>query len=144
MGRARQTQADVIMISGCKDEQMPTDEGKADPSGAMTSALTHVLSDHSDISCRGLLPRMRKYLSANGFCQVPQMSSEQFITLDSSFVSYEDRSGLNGEKETVKTTKNSTKHKKAKTKYENPRETNNNLIFLCFLQGFHRLGVFTV
>eukprot|EP00747_Dinoflagellata_sp_TGD_P023929 gnl/TRDRNA2_/TRDRNA2_130187_c0_seq1.p1 gnl/TRDRNA2_/TRDRNA2_130187_c0~~gnl/TRDRNA2_/TRDRNA2_130187_c0_seq1.p1 ORF type:complete len:691 (+),score=104.16 gnl/TRDRNA2_/TRDRNA2_130187_c0_seq1:30-2075(+) len=96
VGKARHTRANVIMISGCKDEQTSADVsagqlGQNAASGAMTSAFAHVIRDNHNISCKGLLHRMQQYLRSNGFRQVPQMSSEQFVSLDSPFVSYEER-----------------------------------------------------
>jgi len=86
------SKAHVIMLSGCKDTQTSADIqagslGAAKAAGAMTTALRHVINP--DISCHKLVQTMRRYLKRNHFNQVPQMSSEQFVQLDSSYVNYE-------------------------------------------------------
>jgi hypothetical protein len=83
--------ANVIMISGCKDDQTSADiQGGSlskKAAGAMTTALRHCLQ--ADITCEDLIKSMRQFIKRNGFAQVPQLSSEQFVKLDSSFVNYE-------------------------------------------------------
>jgi hypothetical protein len=83
--------AEVIMISGCKDTQTSADVqagsmGEAKAAGAMTTAFRHCVTP--SISCEELLSKMHQFLKRNQYSQVPQMSSEQFVQLDSSFVSY--------------------------------------------------------
>lgn len=85
------SKADLIMISGCKDTQtsagapaniMGADKGQ----GAMTTAFQHCVNP--SITCEDLMAQMTEFLRKNSFQQVPQMSSEQFIKLDSTFVGY--------------------------------------------------------
>eukprot|EP00929_Paragymnodinium_shiwhaense_P094551 TRINITY_DN5516_c0_g2_i1.p1 TRINITY_DN5516_c0_g2~~TRINITY_DN5516_c0_g2_i1.p1 ORF type:complete len:928 (+),score=244.21 TRINITY_DN5516_c0_g2_i1:411-2786(+) len=88
---ANASKADVIMISGCEDNQTSGDVGAGHlgnerAAGAMTTALRNTLTP--EISCEDLMMKMRTYLKKNGFAQVPQMSSEQFLSLDSSYVRY--------------------------------------------------------
>jgi len=52
----------------------------------MTTAFKQSIS--ATISCEELLLRMRQVLKRGGFQQLPQMSSERFVQLDSSFLSY--------------------------------------------------------
>lgn len=90
------SQADVIMISGCKDDQTSADVqagsmGALQAAGAMTTAFRHSITP--TISCEDLLQSMRAFLRQNRYDQVPQMSSERFVQLDSSFVSYAARKG---------------------------------------------------
>jgi len=90
-GQQQIDNAEVIMLSGCKDTQTSADVsagsmGVAKAAGAMTTAFRHTISP--DIACEDLLVRMRSFLKQNGYDQVPQMSSEQFVQLDSSFVGY--------------------------------------------------------
>lgn len=69
--------AQVIMVSGCKDNQYSMDTVIDDkPQGAMTASLLHVLgeTDYS-ITCYALLSKMRKFLEVNNYDQVPQMTS---------------------------------------------------------------------
>lgn len=89
--KVQRTQAEVLMLSGCKDSQTSADVqagslGTTKAAGAMTTALRHALTP--TISCQDLLERMRSYLRSNQFAQVPQMSSEQFLQMDCSFVQY--------------------------------------------------------
>mmetsp|Transcript_130658 Transcript_130658/g.419016 ORF Transcript_130658/g.419016 Transcript_130658/m.419016 type:complete len:1139 (+) Transcript_130658:92-3508(+) len=89
--RPKGGQAEVIMISGCQDTQTSADVsagsmGVAQAAGAMTTALRNCISP--TVSCQDLLLRMRDYLNSNTYAQVPQMSSEQYINLESSFVTY--------------------------------------------------------
>jgi len=84
------SKAEVLMISGCKDDQTSADyQGSLAPkaAGAMTTAFRHVISP--TVTCEELLHGMRGFLKKNNFQQVPQMSSEEFIQLDSSYVNYE-------------------------------------------------------
>lgn len=83
--------AEVIMISGCKDSQTSADVqagsmGAARAAGAMTTSFRHTISP--TIYCEDLLLGMRHFLKKNHYDQVPQMSSEQFVQLDSKFVGY--------------------------------------------------------
>lgn len=85
------TKAEVIMLSGCKDDQTSADVtagtlGTDGAAGAMTTALKNTLTP--GISCHKLLTSMRAFLKAHRYTQVPQMSSEQFVQLDSSFTDY--------------------------------------------------------
>merc|ERR1712217_638410 len=83
------SKAEVVMISGCKDSQTSADVqagsmGAKRAAGAMTTAFRHAINP--TISCEDLLLEMRRFLKRNGYDQVPQMSSEQFVQLDSPFV----------------------------------------------------------
>lgn len=88
----RPSEAEVIMISGCKDDQTSADVqggsmGATKAAGAMTTALRHCVN--TTISCHDLLMSMRAFLKQNKYEQVPQMSSEKCIQLDAPFVNYE-------------------------------------------------------
>jgi hypothetical protein len=88
---AKPSGAEVIMLSGCKDTQTSGDVsagslGLTKAAGAMTTAFRHAIDEK--ISCEDLMLKMRHYLKRNSFVQVPQMSSEQFITMESSFVGF--------------------------------------------------------
>merc|ERR1712226_382350 len=52
----------------------------------MTTAFRHTVT--RTICCDELLLAMRHFLKQNHYQQIPQMSSEQFVQLDSSFVGY--------------------------------------------------------
>lgn len=90
-GRPKGGQAEVLMISGCKDDQTSADVsagsmGVAKAAGAMTTAFRHCVTP--TITVHDLVLSMRDYLQRNSYEQVPQMSSEQYINLESSFVTY--------------------------------------------------------
>merc|ERR1711988_1180684 len=74
--------ADVVMISGCKDEQESQDAhvGRAF-TGAMTKALQMSIKQRPTLSLHHLLQSMRRYLKRGNFVQVPQMSSERMLDL---------------------------------------------------------------
>lgn len=92
--KARQgakSQGEVLMISGCRDDQTSADVaassmGNRKSAGAMTMSFKHCLT--KDISCHKLLQRMRRYLKKQGYSQVPQLHSEQFLRLDEPFAGY--------------------------------------------------------
>lgn len=73
--------ADVIFISGCRDNQTSADArfgGKAN--GALTKALLTVLAGrkHGEkITWRVLIERMRAWLRTNGYDQVPQLDASK-------------------------------------------------------------------
>mmetsp|Transcript_6604 Transcript_6604/g.14261 ORF Transcript_6604/g.14261 Transcript_6604/m.14261 type:complete len:207 (-) Transcript_6604:395-1015(-) len=83
--------ADVRMISGCRDSQQSADVGNVaefgipDPAGrsggACTSTLLRILYDKKkkcdDISWTELLRRMRKELRRGRYSQIPQISSSR-------------------------------------------------------------------
>jgi len=81
---------EVVMISGCKDDQTSADmsgSASSKAAGAMTTAFRHSISP--TISCEDLLLQMRQFLVKNSFSQVPQMSSDNYLQLDSSFTNYQ-------------------------------------------------------
>lgn len=89
------TKAEVVMISGCRDSHTSATIGAGFPgaeqaAGAMTTAFRSSITP--DISCHKLLQQMRRFLKRNNSTQVPQMSSEQYLQLDSCYVDYNARS----------------------------------------------------
>lgn len=68
----------VIMISGCKDNQTSADywnKNAQQYAGAMTVSLLTTLKEHNyDISCYKLLKHMRVFLKEHKMSQIPQMS----------------------------------------------------------------------
>jgi len=81
--------AEVIVLSNYQDSQTSADKVTNKAAGAMTTAFRHTITP--TITCEDLLLRMRKYLQRNNFEQVPQLSSSQFVQLDSVFASYQVR-----------------------------------------------------
>jgi Ca2+-binding EF-hand superfamily protein len=85
------SEADVVMISGCKDTQTSADcgagmAGNTKSAGAMTTAFKNVITRHKDGTFHKVLDEIRKFLKSNKFAQVPQMSSEHFLKLDDCFM----------------------------------------------------------
>ena len=80
-----ETAGNVIMISGCRDEQTSADayeDGKYQ--GAMTWAFLGNLQPN--ITWRQLVMNMCSSLTKSGYTQVPKISSGKFINLDSKFL----------------------------------------------------------
>ena len=75
------TQGNVIMISGCSDQQTSAD---ASISGRFNGAMTWSFLECAtpDICWRDLLKNMRKALKASSFSQLPQMSSGSIVNID--------------------------------------------------------------
>jgi hypothetical protein len=87
----RTGEADVVMISGCMDTQTSADigagsAGNTQSAGAMTTAFKNVISAHATIDYFDIVHEMRRFLQAQGFKQVPQLSSEQFLNLSECFM----------------------------------------------------------
>ena len=80
--------SNIIMISGCKDQQTSADafiSGKW--AGAMTTSFLDTMNkfDHN-ITCFHLLEEMRKYLLQKGYDQVPQICSSKPLNNTSLFM----------------------------------------------------------
>ena len=78
-----ETQGNVIMISGCTDNQTSADavfEGKAN--GAMTWSLLESLKQKPNINWRELVVNMRDLLKTSEFTQIPQFSCGTFENID--------------------------------------------------------------
>ncbi|CCD13973.1 unnamed protein product [Trypanosoma congolense IL3000] len=96
MKRIRQgndVQADVMMISGCSDEQTSADvkntaafgTGTTGAGGAATQCLTHMLLNNENLSYGSLLANTREMLKKKRFTQVPQLSASRAIDLRCTF-----------------------------------------------------------
>lgn len=73
--KRKMSEADIIMFSGCKDNQTSADahiEGQS--TGAMSWAILKVLSERSDITLTDLLRDLRGNLQGH-YQQIPQMST---------------------------------------------------------------------
>jgi uncharacterized caspase-like protein len=78
-----ETQGNVIMISGCTDNQTAADAvfgGKA--AGAMTWSLLESLKQKPNFNWRELVKTMRDLLKTSQFTQIPQFSSGNFVDID--------------------------------------------------------------
>jgi len=79
-----ETKGNVIMISGCTDNQTSDDAIINNlPQGALTWAFLQTFNSQQNQSWRDLLKGMRSTLKNNGFTQIPQLASGKFINIDS-------------------------------------------------------------
>jgi len=74
-----QLKGQIVMLSGCRDDQTSADayniENSHQYSGAMTSALLSTLKKfHYTVRCWSLLKEMRLFLASRDYSQVPQLS----------------------------------------------------------------------
>ena len=81
------TNGNVIVISGCKDNQTSADafvsyNGKDMSAGAMTFSFLQSITESPNTSLKSLLENMRNILNANGFDQIPQLSSGKQIDIN--------------------------------------------------------------
>ena len=90
---AQDTPSQVIMISGCKDNQTSADAyvnyfNTNINSGAMTYSFLQTIQDLGlNISLKTLIKNMRKILKENGFSQIPQLSSGTLIDISTTMLS---------------------------------------------------------
>lgn len=87
----KETKCKVVMISGCKDDQTSADTYLPDPEtrkyeyqGAMTASF---LMNYADkITTNGLIKKMRQWLLANQYTQIPQVSSGGTLNINEQFI----------------------------------------------------------
>jgi hypothetical protein len=78
-----ETQGNVIMISGCTDNQTSADAVfNNKPNGAMTWSLLESLKQKPNVNWRELVKNMRDLLKTSQFTQIPQFSSGNFVDID--------------------------------------------------------------
>ncbi|RIB09557.1 caspase domain-containing protein [Gigaspora rosea] len=83
---SKSSKADVIMLSGCKDEQTSADayeEGRS--TGAMSFAFIKTMSANRNITYQQLLNNIRDVL-ASKYTQKPQLSTSHPINMNSPFI----------------------------------------------------------
>lgn len=79
-----ETNGNVIMISGCQDNQTSADAKiNNEYQGALTNALLNILNKNSNISWNLLIKKMRSLLKESKFEQIPQLSSGKNININS-------------------------------------------------------------
>lgn len=90
-GEARETQCNVTMISGCRDDQTSADAWLKDyetrryeSQGALTASFIACYKDKA--TYEGLVYAMRRWLKNGGFTQLPQLSSSKRINTRSRFL----------------------------------------------------------
>lgn len=84
--KEKETRGNVIMISGCHDEQTSADAYINNKyNGAITSAFLNCYNSKSqkNLTWKNLLLGMRKYLKKNNFSQISQLSSGKPIDINS-------------------------------------------------------------
>mmetsp|Transcript_9066 Transcript_9066/g.20195 ORF Transcript_9066/g.20195 Transcript_9066/m.20195 type:complete len:699 (-) Transcript_9066:2-2098(-) len=81
------SRADVVLISGCEDDDCSADASDryGAPAGAMTSALTDVLSNAHELPFSSLMQELHRTLRAKRFTQKPQLTSSQRFGMDRIF-----------------------------------------------------------
>lgn len=85
------TKCEVVMVSGCKDDQTSADayirdelEGGTEYQGAMTAAWIRSYTEH--VSNNDLVKNMRKWLADNRYTQIPQLSSGKYRDIQSIYI----------------------------------------------------------
>jgi hypothetical protein len=87
--KSRLTRCDIIMVSGCRDNQTSADaylqNGRIyEYQGAMTAAFIANYSDR--ITYYNLINRMRRWLRVKRFRQVPQLTSGKLLNVNKTFL----------------------------------------------------------
>ena len=91
--KVQDTQGQVIMISGCRDDQTSADAyvnyfNNNINSGAMTYSFLQTIQQLGvNISLKTLIENMRKILKDNGFSQIPQLSSGTRLDISNTILS---------------------------------------------------------
>ena len=91
--KVQDTQGQVIMISGCRDDQTSADAyvnyfNSNINSGAMTYSFLQTIQQLGvNISLKTLIENMRQILKDNGFSQIPQISSGNQLDISKTILS---------------------------------------------------------
>lgn len=81
--KVNECSGNALLISGCRDNEYSVEtvfNNKVN--GAMTWAFTETIKRNKDITWRQLLENMRNLLKDKRFTQIPQISSDSLIDLD--------------------------------------------------------------
>lgn len=83
---AKQVVANVVSISGCRDNQTSASDYNIDGirqgwRGAMTYCLEKTIKDHNTpaVNCETFINALRNHLASRGYTQVPELCSSQSI-----------------------------------------------------------------
>lgn len=80
---ANECKGNVIMISGCIDNQTSAEAIiNNTPQGAVSWSFEKSINENPDCSWRELLLKMRSNLKEKGFSQIPQMSTDSFYNIN--------------------------------------------------------------
>lgn len=78
-----ETEGNVIMISGCRDDQYSYETvNNNEVNGAMTSAFNTILTSNPNATWTELFKNVRSLLKSNNFPQIVQMSSGKLFNID--------------------------------------------------------------
>lgn len=94
INKVNETKGDIIMISGCKDDQTSIEATFTDASnnvinsGAMTFSFLKTLEklQYTNINYKILIENMRQFLSDSHFTQIPQLSSGKQIDIEKELI----------------------------------------------------------
>ncbi len=84
--KVKESKCNVMMISGCRDDQTSADaylkdyrEGNWEHQGAMTASF---IANYTDgISYEQLIKKMRTWIKSKKFTQVPQLSTGKYVNI---------------------------------------------------------------
>jgi len=81
------TEAEVVMISGCKDDQTSADASiEGNSTGAMTyaflSAVKYIEALKQKPTYKKVMKHMRGFLAMNKYTQIPQITSSYILSID--------------------------------------------------------------
>lgn len=81
------SQGDVLLISGCQDDQCSSDGGGGygRPMGAMTTALCNTLERNPLLDHTQLIEELRRELRNGGFEQIPSLTASQRFNVQKQF-----------------------------------------------------------
>ncbi|KAH8604013.1 Caspase domain [Trypanosoma vivax] len=85
--------ADVLMVSGCEDDQTSADvhdtatlgTGSTGAGGAITQCLTYMIQNRTTASYRDLFHATRDMLHRKGYTQIPQLCASKPLDLQQQF-----------------------------------------------------------
>ena len=78
---------DIVMISGCKDNQTSDDAYINNKSqGAMTWSFLETINKNPSLSWLDIIKNMRTLLKSNGYVQIPQLSSNKDLDSGNNFL----------------------------------------------------------
>jgi alkyl hydroperoxide reductase subunit AhpF len=79
----RETKGNVILVSGCKDNQVSYDASINNQfNGVLTWVIINVLENNENITWASLLKKAREIIAMNKFDQIPQLSCGTNVDLD--------------------------------------------------------------
>ncbi|KAF5093875.1 hypothetical protein D0Z03_002260 [Geotrichum reessii] len=85
--KTKTSPSDVVMFSGCKDDQTSADTfADGQPTGAMSHAFVKIMTDTPNQSYLTMLQNMRKLLEEGKYSQKPQLSSSHPIDVNLKFI----------------------------------------------------------